>query len=110
MKLILSPEYRKTAFDFMLIASDEVARAYNSLMQYTYKMADPQGDSPADPRDMMRLWGQLLLEIRRSLGNTDTELSNIDMLRFLIRDIEKLEDGAADWGTRESSQEEGVEA
>lgn len=40
---------------------------------------------------MMRLWGKLLLEIRKSLGNENTELSELDMLRGFIKDIEKLE-------------------
>lgn len=88
---IQSAEYRGTAFDFMLIASDDAARAYNELMQFTYKM-DASGQRSWG---VMLLWGQLLLEIRRSLGNKETTLTNVDMLRFLIKDIEKLEDYAA---------------
>jgi hypothetical protein len=39
----------------------------------------------------MRLWGQLLLEIRKDVGNKKTGLNELDMLRWLISDIEKLE-------------------
>lgn len=99
MARILSVEYRQTAFDLMLIASDDVVRAYNDLMQFTFRMVD------ADPSE--RSWevlskmGQLLLEIRRSLGIKDTELTNVDMLRFMITDIEKLEDYQAQRGKTE---------
>ena len=93
MARILSVEYRKTAFDLMLIASDDVARAYNDLMQFTYKMAE--ADAAETSWEVLSKMGQLLLEIRRSLGNKDTELTNVDMLRFLIRDIEKLEEYVA---------------
>ena len=40
---------------------------------------------------MMRHWGTLLLEIRKSLGNEGTKLSEIDMLRGMIKDIESIE-------------------
>jgi len=39
---------------------------------------------------MMRLWGSLLLEIRKSLGNKNTKLNEIDMLRAMIKDIDNL--------------------
>jgi hypothetical protein len=39
----------------------------------------------------MGLWGKLLLEIRKDVGNKKTGLSEFDMLRWLISDIERLE-------------------
>ena len=39
---------------------------------------------------MMRIWGGLLLEIRRSLGNKKTKLDEFDMLRAMIEDIDSL--------------------
>ena len=56
-------------------------------MQHTYKreVAEKQ-----DPKEMMRLWGSLLLEIRKSLGNRKTKLDEWDMLRAMIKDIDKL--------------------
>ena len=35
--------------------------------------------------------GELLLEIRKDVGNKDTKLNEFDMLRWLISDIDKLE-------------------
>ena len=84
---ITSYEYRKTAFDLNLVGSDKVVRAHNTLMQYTYKSED---SSEKDPKEMMRLWGVLLLEIRKSLGNRRTKLDEWDMLRGMIKDIDEF--------------------
>jgi len=87
-KRITSYDYRKTAFDLNLFGSDEVVRAYNNLMKHAYE-AEATGNQ--NPRKMMSLWGKLLLEIRKSLGNKKTKLNEFDMLRAMIKDIEKLE-------------------
>lgn len=87
MSKILSHDYRRTSFNFILFASDEVVRAYNNLMQYLYNV-DPNGTP--DARKMMRLWGELLLEIRKSLGNKNTKLNELDMLKSMIKDIESI--------------------
>ena len=39
---------------------------------------------------MMSLLGKIVLEIRKDLGNNKTRLSEFDMLRFLITDIDIL--------------------
>ena len=88
LRKITSYDYRKTAFDLNLFGSDEVVRAYNDLMKHTYK-AEVTGNQ--DPKEMIRLWGKLLLEIRKSLGNKKTKLNEFDMLRAMIKDIEELE-------------------
>jgi len=87
IKKITSYEYRRTAFDLNLFGSDEVIRAYNALMKYTYE-AESAGKQ--DPKEMMRLWGSLLLEIRKSLGNKKTKLNEIDMLRAMVKDIDNF--------------------
>nr|CBH37181.1 conserved hypothetical protein [uncultured archaeon] len=88
LKKITSYEYRKTAFDLNLFGSDEVIRAFNNLMKHTYE-AEATGNQ--DPEEMMRLWGNLLLEIRKSLGNKKTKLNEFDMLRAMIKDMSKIE-------------------
>lgn len=88
LRKITSYDYRKTAFDLNLFGSDEVVRAYNDLMKHVYK-AEATGNQ--DPKEMIRLWGKLLLEIRKSLGNKKTKLNEFDMLRAMIKDIEELE-------------------
>jgi len=88
IKSITSYNYKKTAFELNLFGSDEVVWAYNSLMKHAYK-AETTGNQ--DPKEMMRLWGKLLLEIRKSLGNKKTKLDEFDMLRAMVKDIDKLE-------------------
>jgi hypothetical protein len=82
---ITSYDYRKTAFELNLV--DEVVSAYNTLMQHAYK-AEETGDK--DPVNILRLWGYLLLEIRRSLGYKSTKLNEWDMLRGMIKDIDEF--------------------
>ncbi len=55
-------------------------------MQHVYE-AESTGNQ--DPRKMMSLWGTLLLEIRKSLGNKKTRLNELDMLRGMIKDIDE---------------------
>ena len=85
---IISYEYRKTIFELGLLGSDDVVRAYNALMQHSFKSA---GSDKQDLGEIVRLWGKLRLEIRKSLGNKKTKLNEFDMLRGEIMDIDKLE-------------------
>ena len=87
IKKITSYDYRRTSFDLNLFGSDEVIRAYNALMKHTY---EAESTGRQDPKEMMRLWGSLLLEIRKSLGNKKTKLNEIDMLQTMIKDIDNF--------------------
>jgi hypothetical protein len=90
LKEIKSFDYKKTAFELTLFGSDNVVRAYNAFLQYAYKAESDESDEQR-AIGYMRLWGQLLLEIRKDVGNKKTGLNERDMLRWLIRDIDKLE-------------------
>lgn len=86
LQSIVSYDYRRNAFDLNLLGSDEVIRAYNALMMHVYE-ADRTGQR--DPKELMPLFGTLLLELRKSLGNKRTQLAPIDMLRGMIKDIDQ---------------------
>ena len=88
LKRITSYNYKKTAFDLNLFGSDKVVLAFNNLMIHAYK-AEATGNK--DQKGMMRLWGKFLLEIRKNLGNKNTKLNEFDMLRAMVKDIDKLE-------------------
>ncbi len=88
MKQIKSYEYRKTSFELNLIGSDNVVKAYNNFMQHIYKCSE---SNKQNPKEMMRLFGKFLLEIRKSLGNKKTKLNPYDMLKSFITDIEEIE-------------------
>lgn len=89
-----SYDYRKTAFDLNLFGSDEVVHANNALMKYMFE-AKPTEEQDSEEKkqyskELMFLWGNLLLEIRRSLVNKKTKLNERDMLRAMITDIDRL--------------------
>lgn len=87
--MYMSLDYRRTIFELNMVGSDRVVRAMNSFMQYFYSL-ERQGESPAkDPKVLMRLFGSVLLEIRKDLGNRRTKLNTIDMLRSQIKDIDR---------------------
>ena len=81
---VQSHEYRKIAFDLNLFGSDEVVKAYGDFMQYIYQM---EKEEKKDAAKMMIMLGKVILEIRKSLGNKKTKLTEIDMLRFMLKDI-----------------------
>ena len=83
---ITSFEYRKVVFELNLMGSDDVVKAMNELMQYIYKTT--QANTQLVPKDLFGRWGELLLAIRRDLGNKNTNLKPIDMLKSQIKDID----------------------
>lgn len=89
MAQIQSFDWRRNAFEFSLIGSDDVVRAFNSMMQYLYQF-DAQGGRQADPAQLMRLWGNFLLKIRKDVGDPKTGLTPQDMLEAHIKDIGTL--------------------
>ncbi|MCK4430437.1 MAG: hypothetical protein KAW19_03950 [Candidatus Aminicenantes bacterium] len=87
LKKITSVEYRKTAFELNFFGSDKAIYAYNALMQHGFEV---EAGRKEDPKKMLTLFGNFLLEIRKSLGNKKTKLDEFDMLRAMIKDIDKL--------------------
>jgi hypothetical protein len=90
LEKISSLEYRRTGFKLALMGSDRVVRAYNELMQYIYNQTTSQSSSHT--KILMNRLGDLLLEIRRSVGNQNTSLRNLEMLEWLINDIRNLQE------------------
>ncbi|MGM7449403.1 hypothetical protein ACP7H9_12900 [Idiomarina sp. ST20R2A10] len=90
MSKMLSVEYRSVGFKLSLVANDEVVRCYNKLMQFFYH-------TEADARPLMiktshwiALMGELLLEIRKSMGNKESELDSWEMIEWFMSDADKL--------------------
>lgn len=90
---MLALEYRKTSFRLSLIGSDAVVKSFNNLMQFSFHMSTSRNASASqsatresDTRKMVSLLGNLLLEIRRSMGNEATEIDNIGMIEWFITD------------------------
>ncbi|MCG3154407.1 MAG: hypothetical protein DKINENOH_01001 [bacterium] len=82
-------DYKKCAFEFSLIGSDNVVLAFNKMVQFMFR-AEAEGKASPDPKEVLHLWGAFLLEIRKSLGGQKTKLNEKDMLRGLIRDVDSV--------------------
>ncbi|HKJ33917.1 MAG TPA: hypothetical protein VKA34_18950 [Balneolales bacterium] len=87
-KQLTSLDYKKKAFEFTLIGDDNVVKAFNNMMQYAF-LTKEESPNLAQSR-ILELWGDFLLEIRKSVNNPKTSLTNKDMLRGFITDIDKF--------------------
>ncbi|MGN6831173.1 hypothetical protein [Paucibacter sp. M5-1] len=77
---MLSFEYRQVGFKLSLVANDEVVRAYNSLMQFFYHTDTDQRPLDQKTSNWIALMANLLLEIRRSMGNQSSKLDRWEMI------------------------------
>jgi hypothetical protein len=87
---MLSVEYRQVGFKLSLVANDEVVRAYNRLMQFFYHT---EVDSAPIEQKMVRwlaLMGDLLFEIRKSMGNESSALDRWEMIEWFMSDAPKF--------------------
>ena len=87
---MLSVEYRKVGFKLSLVASDDVVRAYNRLMQFFY-----HDDGDASAIDVkasvwVKLLADLLLKVRKSMGNEATSLDSWEMVEWFMKDASQM--------------------
>lgn len=92
IKALTKPEYLMTAMNLALVGSDEVVRAHNNLKQHFFKLGKLPEDGVEHNMEehstkTLLLLGDLLVGIRRSMGNESTKLDGLDMLEWLITDI-----------------------
>lgn len=90
---MLTVEYRTVGFKLSLLADDEVVRAYNNLMQFFYK-PEHEGFTSDEllvkTSRWIKLLSELLLAIRKSMGNQHTSLNNWEMIEWFMTDADKL--------------------
>ena len=89
---LLSVEYRRISFKLSLIGSDAVVISFNELMQYAFHMSEDGKNATDSGKEVMSLLGNLLLEIRRSMGNEATKIDNWGMIEWFITDARKYRD------------------
>jgi len=90
---MLTVEYRMVGFKLSLVADDAVVRTYNALMQffYTGQHADSaQENVSKNTSKWIKLLSEMLLEIRRSMGNHETSLNNWEMIEWFLSDAHKM--------------------
>ena len=87
LKQLTSLDYRKKSFQLVLVGSDDVVKAWNRMWNMIYK--SEQAD--VDHKQILLGFGEVLLAIRKGIGNSDTSMSPKDMLRWLIKDVDSIE-------------------
>jgi hypothetical protein len=90
MTKMLSVEYREVGFKLSLVANDSVVRSYNKLMQYFYHTEKDQSPIEEKVCDWIALMGDLLLEIRKSMGNESSNLDRWEMVEWFMTDTPTL--------------------
>ena len=86
-KILLSLDYRRDTFGLSLMASDSVVKAYNEMFQNIYNRGEStEGSSEEFYRDVLKNLGNFLLEVRKDMGQSKTELKFLDMLESFITD------------------------
>ena len=86
---LLSLDYQDLGFKLSLIGSDEVLRAFNTLMQMYY---DSESDMEKKGEKLIQQLAILLFEIRKSLGIEKTDIHPLEMLEWKIKDIREYQD------------------
>jgi len=88
---MLTLEYRRLGFKLSLMAPDSLVKTYNNLLQYLYNMEESQSHKSENfIKDMLKLLGTFLVEIRKSMGNEMTKLDYLDMCEWWMSDARKL--------------------
>lgn len=87
VKKLTSHQYKSKAFEMFFFGSGEVIKAYNKLIQHGSRI-NPENAEP--DLTIVTDFGQLLLEVRKSLGNKKTKLNAKEMLGVIINDLSKL--------------------
>jgi hypothetical protein len=87
---LLSSDYRNAAFRLSMIANDDVVLAYNALIQFFSSQGGQPASSGEKLKAVLGLLGQLLLEIRKSMGHQATRLDHWQMLEWFMTDVRKI--------------------
>jgi hypothetical protein len=85
-ELILNPEYKQAEFKLLMIGSDGVVTSYKKLKKYFYKHTGTL--APDQVKTLLTLESQIILEIRKSVGNEDTQISHNDTVWWFVKDAD----------------------
>ncbi len=86
LKTLKSLESKRSAFRLVLVGEDAVVQAWNRMWKTIY--VEEAGSD--ENIEILRSFGVVLLEIRKSISSKNTSLREPEMLQWLIKDIESL--------------------
>lgn len=91
-KVLTSKAFQDAAFQINLVGSDRVVKAVNAMFMFFYQT---DMEDRSNLIDGLTMYGEMMLAIRRDLGNRKTKLEPFDMLRSRLKDLHTLEIEAA---------------
>ena len=80
-------QFRRALVNVKLMATDEVVRALDDMI--TGFPSDGTRTEEESAAMLVQLFGGLLLAIRKDLGNPTTTMTELDMLRVIVTDVER---------------------
>lgn len=94
ISIINSLEYRESCFKLALMAPDSLVKSFNNLLQNFFNTdLSLEKDKLSIFKITVELFGDFLIEIRKSMGNENTKLEYWDMCEFWMTDVRKLKNG-----------------
>ncbi|MGD8455888.1 MAG: hypothetical protein PVF83_05850 [Anaerolineales bacterium] len=87
-EIITTTEYKNAEFKLLLIGSDGVVKAYNEIKKFFYQ--NKMDGTEEATKQMLRIQAQLILEIRKSVGNEGTKISQMDAIWWFVKDADKV--------------------
>ena len=93
ISIINSLDYREACFKLALMAPDSLVKSFNNLLQNFFDGSMNLEDKLKVFKVTVELFGDFLIEIRKSMGNENTKLEYWDMCEFWMTDVRKLKNG-----------------
>ena len=93
-EIIQGKEYRDAMFHVNLVGSDDVVRAFNNMMKMFYQRDQDTAFDKSSTIEAFRQVGDMMLAIRRELGNRRTKLDSLAMFESSITDLQNHIDAA----------------
>jgi hypothetical protein len=87
-KILSTTEYKQLEFKLLLIGSDSVIKAYSEIKKYFFS-GKFDGTQEATAH-IIKLEGNWIVEIRKSVGNEDTKVTYRDTAWYFVKDAEKI--------------------
>lgn len=87
LNMITSTSYRRKAFKLILIGSDKTILSYNKLVDLGHDLEHNRDSIQNISETIVIKFGELLLSIRKDLVGKRTKLTEIEILKGHIRDL-----------------------
>lgn len=88
MSLVQKPKYQEAMFRLTLIAPHYVVKALNEFHSHFRNKEAGAKEYPNQTARSMKQLGKLLRAIRKGFGHNFTPVTNLDMIKWFIRDFD----------------------